>query len=204
MPFLADIPSHLQERVVCSISAAVKYEVPANLVLAVAEKEAGKPGQWVRNSNGTHDVGPMQFNTTYLRDLARYGITANDVAAAGCYPFDLAAWRLRMHLRNDKSDLWTKAANYHSRTPTIQRRVSRRPHPQGVKVGRLAGSPLCHADITQAGAIPSTTARLAAVQPVGEPLAPAQMTPRAVVPPTILPAYVPRQITFDLNHENSR
>jgi hypothetical protein len=53
----------------------------------------------------------------YLRDLAKYGITANDVAAAGCYSFDLAAWRLRMHIRNDKGDLWTRAANYHSRTP---------------------------------------------------------------------------------------
>jgi hypothetical protein len=117
MPFLADIPSHLQERIVCSISAGVKYEVPANIVLAVAEKEGGRPGQWVRNTNGTHDVGPMQFNTTYLRELERFGITANDVAARGCYAFDLAAWRLRMHLRNDKGDLWTRAANYHSRTP---------------------------------------------------------------------------------------
>jgi hypothetical protein len=85
-------------------------------VLAVAEKEAGKPGQWVRNANGTHDVGPMQFNTAYLSERARYGITANDVAASGCYPFDLAAWRLRQHIRNDKGDLWTRAANYHSRT----------------------------------------------------------------------------------------
>ncbi|NMQ07967.1 muramidase, partial [Candidatus Accumulibacter phosphatis] len=84
MPFV-DLPPQLQERVVCSISAAVKYEVPANIILAVAEKEAGKPGQWVRNSNGTHDVGAMQFNTSYLRDLSRYGITADDVAAAGCY-----------------------------------------------------------------------------------------------------------------------
>lgn len=117
LPFFVDIPPQIQERVVCSISAAVKYEVPANIVLAVAEKEAGKPGQWVRNTNGTHDVGPMQFNTTYLRDLARYGITADDVASAGCYSYDLAAWRLRMHIRNDKGDLWTKAANYHSRTP---------------------------------------------------------------------------------------
>ena len=58
MPFVADMPPQIQERVVCSISAAVKYEVPANIVLAVAEKEAGKPGQWVRNTNGTHDVGP--------------------------------------------------------------------------------------------------------------------------------------------------
>jgi len=31
--------------------------------------------------------------------------------------FDLAAWRIRGHLKNDKGDLWTKAANYHSRTP---------------------------------------------------------------------------------------
>jgi hypothetical protein len=113
----ADLPPRLQERVVCSISAAVKYEVPANIVLAVAEKEAGKPGQWVKNSNGTHDVGPMQFNTAYLGEMARYGITANDVAAAGCYSFDLAAWRLRRHIRGDQGDLWTKAANYHSRTP---------------------------------------------------------------------------------------
>lgn len=113
----ADLPPQLHERVICSISAAVKYEVPANIVLAVAEKEAGKPGQWVRNSNGTHDVGAMQFNTRYLADLGRYGITAGDVAQTGCYPFDLAAWRLRQHIREDSGDLWTKAANYHSRTP---------------------------------------------------------------------------------------
>ncbi len=115
LPF-ADLSPRLQERVVCSLSAAMKYEVPANIVLAVAEKEAGKPGQWVLNANGTHDVGAMQFNTRYLNDLAKYGISANDVAAAGCYSFDLAAWRLRQHIKHDKGDLWTRAANYHSKT----------------------------------------------------------------------------------------
>lgn len=117
LAFMSHWPEPLQERVICSISAAAKYEIPANLLLAVAEKEAGRPGQWVRNENGTHDVGSLQFNTAYLRDLARYGITARDVAAAGCYPFDLAAWRLRLHIRHDRGDLWTRAANYHSRTP---------------------------------------------------------------------------------------
>lgn len=114
---IADLPPQMQERVVCAVSAAVKYEIPANILLAIAEKEGGKPGQWVRNSNGTHDVGPMQFNTAYLGDLARYGITPAHVASAGCYSFDLAAWRVRQHIRNDSGDLWTKAANYHSRTP---------------------------------------------------------------------------------------
>lgn len=113
---LTGLPPQMKERVVCSISAAVKYQIPANIMLAVAEIEDGKPGQWVLNANGTHDVGPMQFNTSYLNDLARYGITASDVAAAGCYPYDLAAWRLRQHIKHDAGDLWTRAANYHSRT----------------------------------------------------------------------------------------
>lgn len=113
---LTDMTPPMQERVVCSITAAVKYHVPANIVLAVAEKEAGKPNTWVRNSNNTYDIGPMQFNTSYLRDLAKYGITARDVAAGGCYSFELAAWRLRGHITHDKGDLWTRVANYHSRT----------------------------------------------------------------------------------------
>ncbi len=112
------VPAHLQERIVCSIAASIHYDVPANILLAVAEKEAGKPGQWVRNANGTHDVGAMQFNTGYLKGLtAQYGITENDVAAAGCYAYDLAAWRLHGHLQKDSGDIWTRAANYHSRTP---------------------------------------------------------------------------------------
>ena len=114
-----DLPPHLHERVVCSIAAAVKYGIPANIMLAVAEKEGGKAGQWVRNANGTHDVGPLQFNTAYLRQLSDYGITPVDVAAAGCFPYQLAAWRLRQHIKLDAGDLWTRCANYHSRTPRL-------------------------------------------------------------------------------------
>lgn len=116
-PTIAHLPPHIEERIVCSIAAATKYEIPANLMLAIAEKEGGRPGLWVRNDNNTYDVGPMQFNTGYLGDLAKYGIAAQDVAASGCYAYDLAAWRLRLHIRNDGGDLWTRAANYHSRTP---------------------------------------------------------------------------------------
>ena len=112
-----DLPPDMQERVVCSVAAAIKYEIPANILLAIAEKEGGKPGQWVRNNNGTHDVGSMQFNTSYLKDLSRYGIKPDHVSAVGCYAFDLAAWRIRLHIKNDQGDIWTRAANYHSRTP---------------------------------------------------------------------------------------
>jgi len=114
---MVDLPPDMQERVVCSIIAAVKYEIPANILLAIAEKEGGKPGQWAQNKNGTHDVGSMQFNTAYLQNLSKYGITVDHVAQTGCYSYDLAAWRVRQHIKNDKGDIWTKVANYHSRTP---------------------------------------------------------------------------------------
>lgn len=115
--YFDDLPALDKERVVCAITAAQKYKIPSNVLLAVAEKEGGKPGQWVRNSNGTYDVGSMQINTVFLKDLAEYNITADDVAAQGCYPFELAAWRIHNHLKKDKGDTWTKAANYHSKTP---------------------------------------------------------------------------------------
>ena len=113
---MLDLPPLQQERIVCSITAAIKYQVPANILLAIAEKEGGRPGMVVANRNGTYDIGPMQFNSAYLHELRKYGITSAHVAMKGCYPYDLAAWRLRRHLLYDTGNLWARAANYHSRT----------------------------------------------------------------------------------------
>lgn len=108
----------LSERVRCSIVAAVKFSVPTNVMLAVAELEAGAPGQWVRNRNGSYDVGPMQFNTAYLEQLqSQYGITPEQVAQSGCYAYELAAWRISRHIKRDMGNFWRRVANYHSRTP---------------------------------------------------------------------------------------
>ncbi|PHV39213.1 conjugal transfer protein TrbN [Janthinobacterium sp. BJB304] len=113
---MLDLPPLQQERIVCSITAAIKYQVPANILLAIAEKEGGRPGMIVANKNDTYDIGPMQFNSAYLLQLRQYGITPAHVAAKGCYPYYLAAWRLRQHLLHDTGNLWARAANYHSRT----------------------------------------------------------------------------------------
>lgn len=110
------------ERVGCSLLAAQQYGLPANILLAVAEQEGGRPGQWVRNTNGTYDLGALQFNTSYIGTLRRYGISAADVTAAGCYPYQLAAWRIRRHIQYDRGDIWTRVANYHSRTPIYNTR----------------------------------------------------------------------------------
>jgi hypothetical protein len=185
--------------------------VPVNIVLAVAEKEGGKPGQWVRNSNGTHDVGPMQFNTAYLRDLARYGITADDVAAAGCYSFDLAAWRLRMHIRNDKGDLWTKAANYHSRTPrynTVYRADLIR---KATKWADWLEARFVTLDVTKEGAtasvptMPVTVQAVAQQAPMAAPAAAPAVKPHkpAASGSLNMASYVPRSISFTINDQDN-
>jgi hypothetical protein len=115
------IPPVHEERVVCSIVASLEYKVPADIMLAIAEVEGGAPGVVSANTNGTVDIGPMQFNSGYLGSLRKYGITADDVNKSGCYPYRLAAWRVKNHLVNDEGDIWTRAANYHSRTPYYNR-----------------------------------------------------------------------------------
>lgn len=116
-PWAAHAAEFPTERVTCSIVAAVKYQIPVNAMLAVAEQEGGRPGLRMRNTNGTYDIGAMQMNTAYLRELRKFGIEERDVAGPGCYPYELAAWRLRRHLLDDRGDMWTRIANYHSRTP---------------------------------------------------------------------------------------
>lgn len=118
----ADLPPVvIEERIQCSITAALRYNIPANVMLAVAEQEGGRPGAVVPNTNDTVDYGSMQLNSAYIQSLARYGIRPEYVLAPGCYSYNLAAWRIRNHIRDDGGDLWTRVANYHSRTPSKNR-----------------------------------------------------------------------------------
>jgi hypothetical protein len=135
----------------------------------------------------------MQFNTAYLRELERYGITANDVAASGCYSFDLAAWRLRMHLRNDKGDIWTKAANYHSRTPQFNAVYRADLMKKAAKWADWLEARFITLDVTKEGATPSTPA------PAPQQAAPAAAAARSVS----VAGYVPRTVSFNTSREGS-
>ena len=54
LPFVADLPPLEQERIMCSISAALKYQVPANIVLAVAEHAHAALTSFIRSE---HEAG---------------------------------------------------------------------------------------------------------------------------------------------------
>lgn len=125
-PVVSDIPPDMpaaEAMIMCSVEAADRYSLPADLIFAVAMTEGGKPGQEVKNTNGTSDLGMLQFNSAYMKTLRGYGITEEDVLAENCYPYHLAAWRIHWHLEEkDDQDLLTRAAYYHSRTPEFNER----------------------------------------------------------------------------------
>lgn len=127
---ISDLPVELpidDVRVYCSVEAGIHYEMPADLIFAVALNEGGQADSKVKNSNGTYDLGLMQFNTAYLKTLKKFGVNKEDVQKNDCYPFHLAGWRIKQHIEEDTSeDIFTKVAYYHSRTPVYNARYRER------------------------------------------------------------------------------
>ncbi|MBS0987396.1 transglycosylase SLT domain-containing protein [Acetobacter okinawensis] len=105
----------------CASEAARRYKIAEPLFIALLMTEAGRPGQIVRNSNGTYDMGPAQINSTHLPELAAMGITREQVIQDGCLNIQIGAWILARELDgsspSDAAGFWKRVGNYNSRTP---------------------------------------------------------------------------------------
>jgi len=117
-PFYSVEPADID----CVLVAAQRQGGPGNVLLAIASVENGKNGQVVANTNGTFDIGHFQINTMHWDKGGIFdgdaGQAKQDVAWRGCYNAEVAAWMLRQNLdERNGQDYWTRAANYHSRTP---------------------------------------------------------------------------------------
>ncbi len=104
----------------CLMLASQTYSVPPAVLVGIYKAEGGKVGQEVRNTNGTHDLGPMQINTVWLPDLAdKWGVNQNTahkwVRDDACTNVGVAAWILKGHI-NETGSLSQAIAHYHSRT----------------------------------------------------------------------------------------
>jgi soluble lytic murein transglycosylase-like protein len=89
------------ERSACFDSSAAKYNVNAELLRAMAEKEStfnnaavgynkARPGR-----SASKDMCVMQINSDWKGELARYGIKYDDVRFDPCLCIDTGAWVLR-------------------------------------------------------------------------------------------------------------
>lgn len=107
----------------CIFAAAQTYAVPPSVILGVLHVEGGKPGMASRNTNGTYDLGPMQINTIWVPQLARYWRVPEATALRmvrdnACVNIGVGAWILRSKM-NQTGSLYRGIAHYHSATPEI-------------------------------------------------------------------------------------
>lgn len=114
----------IDERLDCSIQASLKYGIPVDILLAISSIENGRVGKAYKNKDGSVDYGVMQINSIYLKDLKdTYNriVTPEEILNNTCYAFEIAAFKVSEHLKNDDGSFLKKIANYHSKTPDLNR-----------------------------------------------------------------------------------
>lgn len=119
-----------QALAVCIFAAAQTYVVPPSVILGILNVEGGRIGQAVHNTNNTYDLGPMQINTIWIPELARYwGVSERhalqEVRDDACINIGVGAWILRRKM-NETGSLYEGIANYHSATPYLGHNYQRK------------------------------------------------------------------------------
>lgn len=80
----------------CWADASARYNVPVDLLYAIARVETGSRYNLVspQNKNGSYDIGLMQINSVHLPRLAKFGITKRDLLEKPCVNLHVGAWIL--------------------------------------------------------------------------------------------------------------
>ncbi|WP_434152247.1 transglycosylase SLT domain-containing protein (plasmid) [Methylocaldum gracile subsp. desertum] len=86
--------AELENPQACLSYTARVWGVHWALLLAIHEVEGGKPGTIAWNRNKTYDMGPMQFNSATVADLAKYGVREEHMRYSECASFYVAGWKL--------------------------------------------------------------------------------------------------------------
>ena len=119
-----------QALALCIFTAAQTYSVPPSVLLGILNVEGGRTGQAVGNTNGSYDLGPMQINTLWIPQLARYWNVNQRTALKmvrddACVNVGVGAWILRTKM-NETGSLYKGIAHYHSATPVHGQAYSRK------------------------------------------------------------------------------
>lgn len=109
MPVLPPLPVP----VACIWQAAGYYRLPPLALVGILGVEGGRPGQAVRNTDGSEDLGPMQINSRWLPMLSRYGLTRTRILNNPCANVWAGAWILARAYARD-GDVWQAVGHYHS------------------------------------------------------------------------------------------
>lgn len=105
----------------CINQAAIRYYVPATLILAVIKAEGGRNGMARKNTNGTYDYGVMQVNSRWLNKIKPYGYTARDLQYSPCKNVEVGTWILSQSIA-EAAALKKGIGYYHSHTEHLNQK----------------------------------------------------------------------------------
>ena len=106
----------------CILAAAHVNRIPPALLVTLLNVEGGSLGRVSHNTNGTVDIGPMQINQIWLRDVAAHWHSSPDASYVAlrdnfCANLEAGAWILRQGLDEAHGDFWEGVGFYHSHAP---------------------------------------------------------------------------------------
>lgn len=105
----------------CFDDAAAYHHVNPWILRAIAAQESGfRPNTVARNTNGSEDIGLVGTNSVHLPELARYGISRNDLLDS-CKSIFIGAWGLAKKVKK-YGNTWKAVGAYHSETPVYRDR----------------------------------------------------------------------------------
>lgn len=118
--FLLLIP--LSAQAFCFEEAGARYGVSPQILWAIAKAESNfDPAASNLNNNGSRDVGLMQINSLWKKELGE----AWDFLDDPCHSVLVGAWILSRCLR-EFGNTWQGVGCYHSRTPHLNERYAAR------------------------------------------------------------------------------
>lgn len=114
-----DLPPPSPVQVVqCVTQAAIRYQLPPEIILAVMRTEGGRVGGVQKNTNGTVDIGPMQINSVHMGSTFSGYLHPKRVRDDVCVNIHAGAYLLKKAMI-ESGGFWTGVSRYHSRTPSL-------------------------------------------------------------------------------------
>jgi hypothetical protein len=108
----------------CIEQASQIQHVPVPIILGFLKTEGGWVGASVGNTNGSHDLGPMQVNDdTWVPEMARLEFNGNERLARlflqwnGCYNVQVGTWIFRQYWNEANGDTPKAIGFYNSHDP---------------------------------------------------------------------------------------
>lgn len=109
----------------CVGPAALRHGVNPQILRAILQVESAmRPDVVQRNTNGSVDVGMAQINSVHFAELAKWGISPQQLLDP-CVAAHVAAWHLKRGLVRH-GNTWFGVAAYHSVTPEYNARYQAR------------------------------------------------------------------------------